>query len=271
MAGDWIKIREDLHEDPAVLQIAQKLGTRPEHIVGYCVRFWAWVSRNCDAGSVTGVTLECVESVTNLPQFCHMLCEVGWLEYDDSGDTPIITIPHFERHLSQGAKQRVLTAERNRKYRENPRRKRDAGSVTKPSPEKRREEKSINPPNPPLKKGGKVRVSFDSSKVGIPDCLNTSAFLDDWAKWCRHQDQRGLWDLEVCQAQLESLARDGPALAVARIRHTLVKGWAGLADKVPDEAAPPPKPRVDPSAEEHKRIYRAKLARRNGHATEQPS
>ncbi len=90
MAGDWIPIREDIHEDPAILRIADKLGVRSEAVVGYCIRFWAWVSRNCHDGRVTGVTLTSLERVTNMPDFLHFLCEVGWLEYDDSGSEPMV-------------------------------------------------------------------------------------------------------------------------------------------------------------------------------------
>lgn len=118
MAGDWLKIREDLHEDPAVLWMASQLNTRPEHVVGYCVRFWGWVSRNCHAGSVTNVTLASLESVTNLPGFCDMMRKVGWLNYDEPGGVPTITIPNFDRYLSQGAKQRALAAERQKRSRE---------------------------------------------------------------------------------------------------------------------------------------------------------
>ena len=122
MADDWIKMRESLYEDPAVLKMAHLRGERPEHIVGYLHRFWSWVSRNmspenrdkCPAASVTGVPLLSVESVLNLPKFLDTMCQVGWLEYDDSGPEPIITIPKFERHLSQSAKRRALEAEKKR-------------------------------------------------------------------------------------------------------------------------------------------------------------
>ena len=117
MAQDWIKMREALHEDPAVLQMAALLGTRPEHVVGYCHKFWSWVSRNCHDGSVTGVTTLSLDAVLNLPGFCDMLVTVGWLEYDDADGRPVITIPHFDRHLSEGAKARALAAERQRKSR----------------------------------------------------------------------------------------------------------------------------------------------------------
>jgi hypothetical protein len=125
MAGDWLKMREDLYEDPAVLQIAAKLGTRPEHVVGYCHRFWSWVSRNvspderdkCPAGCVTGVPIVSVENVLNLPGFLGHLVDVGWLEYETDGETHLIRVPKFDRHLSKSAKKRAIDAEKKRNQR----------------------------------------------------------------------------------------------------------------------------------------------------------
>jgi hypothetical protein len=142
MAGDWIKMREDLHEDPAVLSMARRLECRPEAIVGYCHKFWSWVSRQCHDGSVTGVTLRDLGDVLSLPGFPELLVEVGWLEYQDSDENPVISIPKFDRHLSQGSKTRGLASLRQRHARVTPMsQKCHAHSVTKTSPEKSREEK----------------------------------------------------------------------------------------------------------------------------------
>ena len=151
MAGDWIKMREALFEDPAVLAMANALETRPEHVVGYCHRFWSWVSRNCHAGSVTGVTLDALESVLNLPGFLRIMCAVGWLVYDDTPGNEVLRIPNFNRHLSQGAKSRALNAERQKTRRhadvtEMSRAQRDKIDTRE---EKRREENNTPPISPP--------------------------------------------------------------------------------------------------------------------------
>ncbi len=118
MAGDWIKMREDLHEDPAVLWMAQELDVRPETIVGMCHRFWGLVSRQTRDGCLRGPRLASLGNVLGLPGFPELLIRAGWLEYDDSNpEMPITTIPQFERHLSESAKKRVLEAEKKRKQR----------------------------------------------------------------------------------------------------------------------------------------------------------
>lgn len=113
----WIKMRLDLAEDPAVIEMAEKLNVREEMIVGYCHAFWSWVSRQCHAESVTGVTLVSLGRRLNLPGFPELLRDVGWLEYDDTGERPVITIPKFDRHLSESAKKRAIDADRQRKRR----------------------------------------------------------------------------------------------------------------------------------------------------------
>lgn len=118
MAGDWIKMREDLHEDPAVLWMAQQLDTRAEMVVGYCHRFWGLVSRQTCDGCLKGPTLLSLGTVLGLPGFPELLVEAGWLEYDDSDpNMPVVTIPKFEVHLSESAKKRALAAQRKQKER----------------------------------------------------------------------------------------------------------------------------------------------------------
>lgn len=146
MAGDWIPMRIDLMEDPAVMEIAESLGVREEVVVGYCHAFWSWLSRQCHDGSVTGVTLAALGRRLNLPGFPEQLVEVGWLEYSDRGGKPLIVVPKFDRWLSQSAKQRALAAKRKQRERHDDvtqmsRSERDKNVTTV---EKRREEDNKN-------------------------------------------------------------------------------------------------------------------------------
>ena len=116
---NWIKMRDDLHEDPTVLLLAGELQVRPETIVGYLHRFWGWVSRKTNDGTLSHVNIVEVEQVLGLPTFLQRLCNVGWLEFVEvAGGRGQMIIPHFDRHLSQGAKRRIVEAERKRAYRE---------------------------------------------------------------------------------------------------------------------------------------------------------
>ena len=163
MAGDWIPMRLDLREDPAVMAMAEKLKVREEVIVGYLHAVWSWLSRQCHDGTVTGVTLLSLGRVTNLTGFPELMRDEGWLiESRTTEGKPQIAVPNWDRWLSQSAKNRVKAAERQRKARhgfvtEVSRSHRDKSATTG---EKRKGEKKKRPPKPP--EGEQVRVQIDS-------------------------------------------------------------------------------------------------------------
>lgn len=133
MAGDWIKMRHDLADDPAVIRIAERLGLDPDTIVGKLHRFWSWADRQLRDGNADGVTLAWLDRFVSVPAFSEMLLRVGWLEPTEEG----FKIPNYERHLGKNAKSRALAQQRSATHRS---RKSNADSVTKTSLEKRREE-----------------------------------------------------------------------------------------------------------------------------------
>ena len=210
MSGEWIKMRIDLMEDPAVMQMADKLDIREEAVVGYCHALWSWVSRQCHADSVTGVTLVSLGRRINLPGFPELMCDVGWLEYDDTGELPVIRIPNFERHLSQSAKKRANAALRKARQRDPvtqmSRTERDT-SVTRE--EKRREEKNTHTPT--------------QQAIG---------FEDQWKQWVEYRFQdTGKRMGEVQQdATLMELTRRGPDKAKRDIAFSILKEAKSILD-----------------------------------------
>jgi hypothetical protein len=138
MAGDWIKMRLDLPEDPAVIEMADITGLEEQCIVGYLHAVWSWASRHCNDGTVTGVTLNSFKRVTRCNDVVDAMVKVGWLLVSDVDGRPVLEFPNWDRHNSQSAKQRALTTARVRKSRTN---NCNGTSVTKALPEKRREEK----------------------------------------------------------------------------------------------------------------------------------
>ena len=140
MAGDWIKARVDLHDDPAVVGIADRTGLDEDAVVGKLLRFWGWASRHSTDGYAR-VTLVFADRVAGAVGFAAAMVAVGWLEPVSAGE---IRIPKWDRHLSQSAKQRALTAIRMRRLRAA---QRDA-PVTKKLPLEKRREESNTPPSP---------------------------------------------------------------------------------------------------------------------------
>jgi len=108
MAGDWIPMRLDLAEDPAVMQMADQLNCREELIVGYLHKIWSWASRQCKDGTVEGVTLGSLGRITHTGDFPAVMADAGWLEEHDN----CVTFPAFEVWLGQSAKKRLDAAKR---------------------------------------------------------------------------------------------------------------------------------------------------------------
>lgn len=154
MAGDWIKIEKVTPEKPEVLAISEFLGIHPSHAFGLCVKFWIWCDSQLADGNARNVTKVTLDYVIGCENFTQALLKVNWLR-DRSGS---LEVPHFDRHLSQGAKNRALTKERVSKHKEKSNRKSVSELTEEALAEKRREEKSI-------KEGDTQRTREDSEEI----------------------------------------------------------------------------------------------------------
>lgn len=106
MAGDWIKVEKSTPEKPEVLALAELLGIHPDEAFGKCFRFWRWADSNLVDGTVKLVTKASIDNVLGCSGFADALVKVGWLTARKGS----LVIPNFERHTSESAKQRALTA-----------------------------------------------------------------------------------------------------------------------------------------------------------------
>jgi hypothetical protein len=144
MAGDWIKMRTALANDPAVIAIALDLDKSEFEVVGMLHHLWSWADSQSQDGHVKRVTEKWIDRYVHHAGFAKSMSGAGWLVIEESG----ITFPNFERHNGESAKKRAEAAERQRISRENKR----LGIVTDSSQdtcdksvtreEKRREEKN---------------------------------------------------------------------------------------------------------------------------------
>lgn len=135
MAGDWIPMRCDLTDDPAVIGIAADLELTEDHVVGLLHNVWSWASCQTVDGNAPSVTFAFLNRRIGVTGFAESMEKHGWLQHKGVG----LTIPKFDRYNSESAKTRAKTRIRVRKHRNGP-------SVTKSVPEKRREEKKKESP-----------------------------------------------------------------------------------------------------------------------------
>ncbi len=134
MAGDWIKMRTDLHDDPEVLRLSAMLKIDRFAVVGRLATLWAWADKHTTDGT-SSVTPLLLDDIVSHQGFADAMTVVGWLEVTDKG----IRFPKFSRHNGKSAKKRALTSRRVATHRK----RTDNVNVTLPAlarEEKRREE-----------------------------------------------------------------------------------------------------------------------------------
>jgi hypothetical protein len=124
MSGDWIKMRTDLRDDPAVFQIAASTGLDRFNVVGRLAAFWSWTDKHAVDGRVDGATFSVVDDVVSFAGFCDALKRVKWIDVDADG----VYIPKHERHNIESGKERSLKSARQAKWRANKALK-EAGNV----------------------------------------------------------------------------------------------------------------------------------------------
>ena len=234
MAGDWIKMRVDLHEDEAVFGIANMLKVDRYAVVGMLHRLWSWADAQLTDGHAKSVTTSNLDAIIGVTGFANALLKVGWLTLNNGG----VSIPKFDRHLSEGAKTRIRAVERKRKQRKPPQRpsqKCHKNVPPKVGPEKRREEKSNTPPTPP--RGDAWTSAVQAMTTGG---LDTEHFKSAWLKWVQHRKEfKKPLKPTMVESQIRQMEKWGSTRAVAAIEHTIFKGWIGLrepGDVVADNA-----------------------------------
>ncbi len=82
MSGDWIKMRCDLLDDPAVFKLSTLTKLDRFAVAGRLLAFWAWADRHAVDGHVDGAASTTVDDVVRHDGFADALCAVGWLIVD---------------------------------------------------------------------------------------------------------------------------------------------------------------------------------------------
>lgn len=126
MTPNWLPIRCDLHDDPAVISIAAAVGVDEFAVVGRLVRLWSWANEQLADGNAPGVTVSWIDRYLSLPGFAMAMVKAGWLTEAEGG----VAFPKFDVWNSQGAKRRLLTSKRVQQHRANGNAKSNAPSVT---------------------------------------------------------------------------------------------------------------------------------------------
>lgn len=149
MAGDWIKVEHTTPDKPEVVKLAGILGIDQDAVVGKLLRLWIWADQQSVSGNAITVTNSFLDRLVFCPGFAAGLVKVGWL----NGREGLLSIPNFDRHNGQTAKNRANTNRRvaNSRKAHNERVTKTCnanvtlGALQKPLPEKRREDNTTTP------------------------------------------------------------------------------------------------------------------------------
>ncbi len=102
MAGDWIKMRSNLWNDPRVAKICDLTESSESAVVGGLYWLWSSADQHSEDGVMTGLSLRAIDRKTSIPGFGAALCSIGWLSDHPGG----VRITRFEEHNGKSAKRR---------------------------------------------------------------------------------------------------------------------------------------------------------------------
>ncbi len=165
MAGEWIKVRTNLWNDPRVSQLCDQTKSPEAMIVGGLYWLWATADEHTETGLMPGLSVGAIDRKTGITGFGAALVDIGWVL-----DTPAgIILARFDEHNGASAKQRAQTAKRVANSR-------NSGNVTQqseignaptvtgalPREEKRREEKKVETTTSDTTEGSKKKSATGS-------------------------------------------------------------------------------------------------------------
>lgn len=108
MAGDWIKMRGNLWDDPRVSSLCDLTGASEAAVIGGLYWLWATADQHTENGILPGLTTKAIDRKTGVPGLGAALLQIGWLEEEGDG----VCITRFEEHNGASAKRRSLDAKR---------------------------------------------------------------------------------------------------------------------------------------------------------------
>jgi hypothetical protein len=113
MAGDWIKMRSNLWDDPRVSALCDATNQPEAMVIGALYWLWSAADQHTEDGIMPGLSLRQIDRKTGVPGFAQALCNIGWMADHPEG----VRICNFTEHNGESAKKRCQTAKRVAKSR----------------------------------------------------------------------------------------------------------------------------------------------------------
>lgn len=106
MAGDWIKMRGNLWDDPRVARICDITNKKEAEVIGGLYWLWSMADEQTQNGDLLGMSVQTVDRKTGVKGIGGALVEIGWLLEIAGG----LTIARFDEHNGKSAKRRASHA-----------------------------------------------------------------------------------------------------------------------------------------------------------------
>lgn len=231
MADEWIKMRTNLGNDPAVIAIGTALKMEEDEVVGKLHRLWSWADEHTSDGFVPRVSGTWIDRFIGRKGFASAMSDVNWLDVEPDG----IVFPHFERHNGTSAKSRALD-----------RRRKNGGKTSGDEPEEEAENIYKNSGSQPEKNTTKTGLE-ERSRSRKRENLNTGTSGENpnagadaselppdgvspeaWAAWKRHKGRKQTPEAERLQrkhlAEWKAEGHDPNRI----VETAVASGWQGL-------------------------------------------
>lgn len=180
MAGEWIKVRTNLWDDPRIAQLVEITDQSEAAVIGGLYWLWATADEHSSDGLLHGMTTRTIDRKTGVTGLGAALVSIGWLSENAEG----VTVSRFDEHNGASAKQRAQTAKRVSNHKGNAKvtqaalpEQQDTVTDALPREDKIREElKTPHTPQggQPVEKIGKPKAAV-SLQTFLADCRSTGA------------------------------------------------------------------------------------------------
>ena len=198
MAGDWIKVRTNLWDDPRVSRLCDLTGSTEAAVIGALYWLWSAADQHTEDGIMRGLTTGAIDRKTGVKGIGDALCDIGWLADHPEG----VRIIHFDEHNGTSAKTRAVTAKRVAKHKSLTQApladQHETVSSALPREEKRREDTN-KPPLPPkgeferFWKAYPRKVGKDAAQRAFDKRRPTAALVDDMVAAIERQCRSDAW------------------------------------------------------------------------------
>lgn len=221
MAGDWIKMRSNLWDDPRVARICDLTEAGEAAVVGGLYWLWATADQHSEDGIMLGLTIRAIDRKTGINGFGDALVSAGWLADHPEG----VRIVRFEEHNGKSAKRRCSESVRKMSARDADKERMCCGTKTEESQQssapREREREDISSS---LRSEDKRAPRFDAQahlvSMGV-DC----SIASDWVQ------SRKQLKAAPTQTAIDGIAREaeraGISLADA-LAMCCQRGWRGF-------------------------------------------